>query len=76
MTAGLHFMAVSSIGLGVGYLAASILSDRVTVRPLFAWYDFYVGIFVDVPKRRLYFFPVPCLGLVFQLRDPLENYKP
>lgn len=36
----------------------------MTVRPVFAWYDIWVGIFIDRPKRRLYVFPVPCFGLV------------
>ena len=35
------------------------------VRPIFAWYDLWVGLFVDLKKKRVYFFPVPTLGLVF-----------
>jgi len=35
------------------------------VTPLFAWYDFWVGVFWDRQKRRLYVLPIPCVGLVF-----------
>ena len=28
-----------------------------------AWYDAWVGAFWDGEKRRLYLFPVPCVGL-------------
>lgn len=38
----------------------------MTVKPIFAWYDLWVGAFWDQHKRRLYLFPVPCLGLVVQ----------
>ena len=34
------------------------------VRLMFAWYDFWVGLFWDSKKRRLYIFPVPCFGIV------------
>ena len=34
------------------------------VRVGFAWYDLWVGVFVDLPRRRVYVLPVPCLGLV------------
>jgi hypothetical protein len=38
----------------------------VRIRPIFAWYDLWVGFFWDGQKRRLYFFPVPMLGMVVQ----------
>ena len=33
------------------------------IRPMFAWYDFWVGVFYDKPRRRLYIFPIPCFGV-------------
>ena len=38
----------------------------VRVRPIFAWYDLWIGLFVDRAKRRVYVFPLPCLGLVIE----------
>jgi hypothetical protein len=40
----------------------------MTVRPIFAWYDLWIGAFWDAAKRRLYIFPVPTLGVVIQFR--------
>ena len=34
------------------------------VRPIFAWYDPWVGAFWDRTKRRLYILPLPCIGIV------------
>lgn len=38
---------------------------RWRLKPIFAWYDLWVGVFIDREKRKIYFFPVPCVGLVF-----------
>lgn len=34
---------------------------------VFAWYDLWIGFFWDQKKRRLYFFPIPCVGVSFDL---------
>ena len=36
---------------------------RWSIRPIFAWYDMWIGAFYDKPRRRLYIFPIPCLGV-------------
>lgn len=42
----------------------------MTVRLIFAWYDLWVGAFYDRPKRRLYVFPIPCVGFMVERRKP------
>lgn len=37
------------------------------IRPIFAWYDFWVGIYIDRSNRRLYLFPVPMFGIVVEV---------
>lgn len=37
-----------------------------SIRPIFAWYDMWVGAFWDGQERRLYIFPVPMFGVVIQ----------
>ena len=36
----------------------------MTIRPIFAWYDIWIGAYWDRARRRLYLFPVPMLGVV------------
>lgn len=33
------------------------------IKPMLAWYDIWVGVFIDTSKRRVYVFPLPCLGI-------------
>lgn len=40
----------------------------MTVRPIFAWYDLWIGAFWDRHNRRLYVLPLPCLGVVIQFK--------
>lgn len=40
----------------------------VSVKFIFAWHDLWIGMFVDVDKGKLYFFPMPCFGIVVTLR--------
>ena len=36
------------------------------VRPLFAWYDMWIGAYWDKNKRRLYILPLPCIGIYLE----------
>lgn len=41
----------------------------MNIKPIFAWYDMWVGAFWDSAKRRLYILPLPCVGVVIQFRS-------
>lgn len=40
----------------------------MTIRPVLAWYDMWVGLYWDRRERRLYVLPIPCVGFVIQLK--------
>lgn len=42
----------------------------MTIKPIFAWYDIWIGVFIDTKKRRIYVFPVPMLGFVIEWSKP------
>lgn len=49
---------------------------------VFAWYDFWVGLYYDRKNRRLYFFPIPMIGIMYQfgnknghLQDIFANHS-
>lgn len=39
------------------------------IRLLHAWYDLWVGVYVDRAKRRVYILPLPCLGVVVERKE-------
>jgi hypothetical protein len=49
------------------------LLQEVAVKPVFAWFDLWVGFYVDRHKRRLYVLPLPCVGFYIQFE---ENWDP
>jgi hypothetical protein len=36
------------------------------VKPIFAWYDMWIGMYWDRKNRKLYVLPLPCLGFVIE----------
>lgn len=39
---------------------------RWRIRPIFAWYDLWVGAYIDRAKHKIYLFPLPMLGIVIE----------
>lgn len=50
------------------------------IRPIFARYDLWIGLYWDSIKQRLYFLPLPCIGICIDLAKPtrtrLANARP
>jgi hypothetical protein len=46
---------------------------RMKIKPIFAWYDFWVGLYWDRAKRRLYVLPVPMFGFFIQFKLTCEK---
>lgn len=60
----------SLILVTIWFVCICIVSSMVgglQIRPVVAWYNLWVGFFWDRQKHRLYFFPVPCFGLVIAI---------
>ncbi len=35
---------------------------------MFAWFDFWIGLFYDQKNRTIYIFPIPMFGIKIQLK--------
>lgn len=44
----------------------------MSIKPIFAWYDLWIGVYWDAGKRRLYILPIPCLGVVIQFGPGID----
>jgi len=42
------------------------------IEPIFAWYDFWIGLFYDRKKRIIYIFPFPTIGFKITLKRNIE----
>ena len=38
----------------------------MVIKPIFAWYDLWMGAFWDRKARKLYILPLPCIGVVIE----------
>jgi len=45
------------------------INPRWRVRPVLAWYDFFVGLYWNRKKRILYVLPLPCVGVAINWGD-------
>lgn len=43
------------------------------VRPVFEWYDLWIGFFWDRRRRRLYILPLPTVGIVIEFGIIVER---
>lgn len=46
---------------------------KIKIKFIFAWYDFWIGIFWDRGRKKLYFFPFPMIGICLQF--PIGDYS-
>lgn len=46
------------------------------IKPIFRWFDLWIGVFIDTKKRIIYFFPVPMLGFMIVLPQPEIELPP
>lgn len=35
---------------------------KLKIKPIFRWYDLWIGLFIDTKNNVKYIFPIPCFG--------------
>lgn len=48
----------------------------MSIKPIFRWFDLWIGVFIDTKKRIVYFFPVPMFGFMIVLPKPEIELPP
>ena len=49
---------------------------KFRIRPIFTWFGFWVGVYVDRKSRLIYFFPVPMIGFKIGYQLNKKSNKP
>lgn len=44
-----------------------MIQGKPKIELMFAWYDIWVGVFIDKRKRIVYVFPLPMIGIKITL---------
>ncbi len=65
MTGAWFAALVLSIAL-LTFAVLQWLEPIVSVRFQFAWYDLWVGVYIDTEKRRVWVCPFPCCVFCFE----------
>lgn len=42
---------------------------HLRIKPFFRWYDLWVGLYIDVKGRAVYWCPIPMLGIKVYLEE-------
>ena len=45
------------------------------IKIIFAWYDFWIGLFYDQKKKWLYIFPMPMIGILIKLSNAINVHE-
>ena len=46
---------------------------RFKIKPMFAWYDVWIGSFIDWHKGKVYIFPIPMFGIRIEMEGDVPN---
>lgn len=46
---------------------------KIHIKPMFAWYDLWRGVFIDTKKHCIYVFPIPMFGIKISWKAGKEN---
>jgi hypothetical protein len=72
IAAGVGSVIITSIFVFVQSIILSILFlKKLKIKIIFAWYDFWIGLFYDKNKKILYIFLIPMIGLKIERKQSI-----